>query len=102
MLDHWRYRGEWREYSSTSCKLMPRLEKTYLGDLTKFQELVETTVDLEAVKNHDYRIKPDFDENLQSMDVGMMMMIYPFPFTRCTTQMFAHNLMLSLPKSIRR
>ncbi|GAO52574.1 putative DNA mismatch repair protein Msh2 [Saitoella complicata NRRL Y-17804] len=34
-------------------------------NLGKLQELVETTIDLEALDDHEFRIKADFDENLQ-------------------------------------
>lgn len=39
----------------------------YAGGLEKLQEMVETTVDLEALDNHEYIIKPDFDEGLISI-----------------------------------
>ncbi|QSZ31133.1 hypothetical protein DSL72_000696 [Monilinia vaccinii-corymbosi] len=35
--------------------------------LGRLAELVETTVDLEAMDNHEYIIKPDFDPNLQTI-----------------------------------
>lgn len=34
--------------------------------LTKLQELVESTIDLDAVERHEFIIKPEFDEALQS------------------------------------
>jgi DNA mismatch repair protein MSH2 len=38
------------------------------GDsLAKFVELVETTVDLDAVDRHEYIIKPEFDDSLQTI-----------------------------------
>lgn len=33
--------------------------------LSKLQEMVETTVDLEAMENHEYVIKPEFDDGLR-------------------------------------
>ncbi|KNC99246.1 mismatch repair ATPase MSH2 [Spizellomyces punctatus DAOM BR117] len=39
----------------------------YMEHLSKLQELVETTIDLEAVENHDFRIKADYDQELQDM-----------------------------------
>jgi len=40
-------------------------------DLDKFQAMVETTVDLEQVANHEYIIKPEFDEKLQELRTSM-------------------------------
>jgi len=36
-----------------------------MADLAKFQQMVETTIDLKAVENHEFMIKADFDERLQ-------------------------------------
>jgi DNA mismatch repair protein MSH2 len=35
------------------------------NSLGKLQEMVETTVDLDAIDNHEYIIKPDFDDGLK-------------------------------------
>ncbi|KAL8915478.1 MAG: hypothetical protein Q9171_000042 [Xanthocarpia ochracea] len=37
----------------------------YSTSLAKLQEMVETTVDLEAIDRHEYIIKPEFDEHLR-------------------------------------
>lgn len=36
-------------------------------DLSRFQELVESTVDLQAADNHEYIIKAEFDDNLRGL-----------------------------------
>jgi DNA mismatch repair protein MSH2 len=38
-----------------------------LQSLLKLQEMVETTVDLEAMDNHEFIIKPEYDEGLQDI-----------------------------------
>lgn len=37
------------------------------NSLAKLQEMVETTVDLEALDNHEFIIKPEFDDDLRSI-----------------------------------
>ena len=37
----------------------------YSNSLEKLQEMVETTVDIDALDNHEYKIKPEFDESLR-------------------------------------
>ena len=37
----------------------------YSNSLAKLQEMVETTVDLDALDNHEFIIKPEFDESLR-------------------------------------
>ncbi|KAG4437000.1 MutS-like protein [Cadophora sp. M221] len=39
--------------------------REYLDSLAKLQEMVETTVDLSAAENHEYIIKPEFDDGLR-------------------------------------
>lgn len=55
------------------CNEHPILMKKVFGDavdksiseLSKFQQMVETTIDLDAVARHEYIVKADFDEELQ-------------------------------------
>ena len=37
----------------------------FSNSLDKLQEMVETTVDIDALDNHEYKIKPEFDESLR-------------------------------------
>ncbi|TVY59220.1 DNA mismatch repair protein msh-2, partial [Lachnellula suecica] len=39
--------------------------REYSDSLAKLQEMVETTVDLDAMDNHEYKIKPEFDDGLK-------------------------------------
>lgn len=55
-------------------KYQPTLTKIYVDkikeshlNLEKLQELVETTVDLQALDNHEFIIKPDFDDRLREI-----------------------------------
>lgn len=41
--------------------------KDAYSNLEKLQELIETTVDLNALDNHEFVIKPDYDERLQEI-----------------------------------
>ena len=40
----------------------------YSNSLEKLQEMVETTVDIDALDNHEYKIKSEFDESLRILD----------------------------------
>ncbi|KAL2072209.1 hypothetical protein VTL71DRAFT_11552 [Oculimacula yallundae] len=39
--------------------------REYMDSLAKLQEMVETTVDIHAAENHEYIIKPEFDDGLR-------------------------------------
>jgi DNA mismatch repair protein MSH2 len=41
--------------------------REYSDSLAKLQEMVETTVDLDALDRHEYIIKPDFDDGLRTI-----------------------------------
>ncbi|KAF9935116.1 MutS-like protein [Linnemannia zychae] len=46
----------------------------YNSNLQKLQELVETTIDLDAIDNHEYLIKADFDQGLKALRKKMEML----------------------------
>lgn len=41
--------------------------KEYETSLSKYAEMVEQTLDLDELENHNFVIKPDFDERLQKL-----------------------------------
>jgi DNA mismatch repair protein MSH2 len=41
--------------------------KEYQGSLGKYAEMVEQTIDLNELDNHNYVIKPDYDPRLQEL-----------------------------------
>jgi DNA mismatch repair protein MSH2 len=41
------------------------MKQEIYNSLAKLQEMVESTIDLEALDRHEYIIKPEFDEGLQ-------------------------------------
>jgi DNA mismatch repair ATPase MutS len=42
--------------------------RSYSDSLAKLQEMVETTVDLEALDHHEFIIKPEFDDSLRVIE----------------------------------
>jgi DNA mismatch repair protein MSH2 len=35
---------------------------------SKYIEMIETTIDLDRIRNHEYVIKPDYDKDLKSLN----------------------------------
>ena len=60
-----KYEGE---HSSTLDAVFITPFQELINDLSKFQEMIETTVDLEQAGQGEYVIKPDFDEELTGMN----------------------------------
>ncbi|XP_060078247.1 DNA mismatch repair protein Msh2-like [Ylistrum balloti] len=55
------------EHQSLLMELFTNPAKELLMDFAKFQEMIETTMDLAQVENHDFVIKADFDEGLAAL-----------------------------------
>ncbi|KAK3090565.1 hypothetical protein FSP39_012731 [Pinctada imbricata] len=55
------------QYSSLLLELFSNPTKELLMDFSKFQEMVETTLDFDQIERHDFVIKADFDEGLQAL-----------------------------------
>ncbi|KAJ8314931.1 hypothetical protein KUTeg_007081 [Tegillarca granosa] len=59
------------KYDGTHKQLLMDLftnpAKELLMDFSKYQEMIETTMDLDQVENHEFVIKADFDEGLQAL-----------------------------------
>eukprot|EP01135_Chromosphaera_perkinsii_P002024 Nk52_evm71s215 gene=Nk52_evmTU71s215 len=72
--------------------------KSSVTDCQKFKELVETTIDLDKVANHEYVIKPSFDEELKEIREKMDACIEKIPSLLNTA---ARDLSLEAHKSIK-
>ncbi|KAJ1673298.1 MSH2 protein, partial [Spiromyces aspiralis] len=57
--------------SDLICKNFITPIKESMQSLSKLQDLVETTIDLELVDRHEYVIKPEFDSSLRELMNGM-------------------------------
>lgn len=55
------------KHSSLLKEIFVRPLQEHLMDFVKFQEMIETTVDLKQVLNQEYLIRADFDENLTAL-----------------------------------
>ncbi|XP_061169324.1 DNA mismatch repair protein Msh2-like [Saccostrea echinata] len=56
-----------RENCGLVMEIFVNPAKEILMDFCKFQEMVEETMDLQQVENHEFVIKPGFDEELQAL-----------------------------------
>ncbi|PVU98376.1 hypothetical protein BB560_005685 [Smittium megazygosporum] len=65
------------EYKELFSKFYTVPLENHIQNTVQFQEMVEATIDLELVDSHQYVVKPDYDENLQSneMDQAMKLMV---------------------------
>ncbi|XP_033740541.1 DNA mismatch repair protein Msh2-like [Pecten maximus] len=55
------------EHQTLLMELFTNPAKELLMDFAKFQEMIETTMDLAQIENHDFVIKADFDEGLAAL-----------------------------------
>ena len=49
------------------CGANPLLIQECVTNLAQYVEMVKTTVDLDELENHQFIIKPDFDDNLREL-----------------------------------
>ncbi|XP_065649917.1 DNA mismatch repair protein Msh2 isoform X2 [Hydra vulgaris] len=59
------------DYKVTIADVFCKPLKDLISDFSKYIELIETTVDLEDVENHEYMIKAEFDSALQDCKTTM-------------------------------
>ncbi|KAF3911672.1 hypothetical protein AA313_de0202885 [Arthrobotrys entomopaga] len=55
------------KYKDPLDEVYTRKLKEFQAQLSKLEEMVETTVDLDALENHEYIIKPEFDDSLRTI-----------------------------------
>jgi DNA mismatch repair protein MSH2 len=55
------------KYKDPLDEVYTRKLREFQVQLAKLEEMVETTVDLEALENHEYIIKPEFDDSLKTI-----------------------------------
>lgn len=55
------------EHRNLLMQLYSNPIKELLVDFIKFQEMIESTLDMEQVENHEFMIKPEFDETLTAL-----------------------------------
>lgn len=68
-----------RTLVSVSAALI--VPQEYEGSLAKYGEMVEQTLDLDELDNHNYVIKPDYDPRLQELAKKLTAVRPPSPST---------------------
>nr|CAD7426843.1 unnamed protein product [Timema monikensis] len=59
------------DQSATLINVLVEPLKELLTDMLKFQEMIESTIDMDLVDRGEFLVKPDFDEDLQEMRNSM-------------------------------